>query len=277
MSTIRQPTYLRREEPLRGRFFRVWSIFTSGVRRGFRRPLALIVLVLAFAVSVILTIFTIFVAGLFGQEITLADFFQTLTNEAIFVFMLLVASGVGAGLIADDLRHRSLTLYLSRPVTSWGYIAAKTSIVGLALFIAIAFPGIVGPIVAALLGYVSWETALVALGAGLAFGLLAVGVFSFTVLMFSSLTTRKGIAAAALFSIGLASNGLARSLQERFGVDGILHMSIYENLLAVGRVLYGVEQVAIMWEASLAILLIVIGAAVAITLLRIRSIEVVSG
>lgn len=277
MSTVRQPTYLRREEPLRGRFFRVWSIFTSGVRRGFRRPLALIVLVLAFAVSVILTIFTIFVAGLFGQEITLANFFQTLTNEAIFVFMLLVASGVGAGLIADDLRHRSLTLYLSRPVTSWGYIAAKASIVGLALFIAVAFPGIVGPIVAALLGYVSWETALVALGAGLAFGLLAVGVFSFTVLMFSSLTTRKGIAAAALFSIGLASNGLAQSLQERFGVDGILHMSIYQNLLAVGRVLYGVEQVAITWEASLAILLIVIGAALAIVLLRIRSIEVVSG
>jgi ABC-2 type transport system permease protein len=237
----------------------------------------LIVLILALAVSVILTIFTIFVLGLFGQEVTLTDFFQTLTNPAILVFMLLVASGIGAGLIADDLRHRSLTLYLSRPVTSLGYVAGKASIVGLALFIAIAFPGIVGPIVAALLGYVSWEVALIALGAGLAFGLLAVGVFSFAILMFSSLTTRKGIAAAALFSIGLASNGLAQPLQAALGADEILHISIYENLLAVGRVLYGVPEVGITWAASLAILILIIGVALAITLLRIRSIEVVSG
>lgn len=277
MGTVRLPTYLRREEPLRGAFFRVWSIFASGVRRGFRRPLAIIVLVLSLAVSIILTIFLIFVEGLIGGTVTLESFFQALTNPAIPVFMLLVAGGVGAGLIADDLRHRSLTLYLSRPVTSWGYVAAKLSIVGLALFIAVAFPGIVGPIVAALLAYVSWETAIVALGAGLAFGLLAVAVFGSAVLMFSSLTTRKGIAAAALFSLGLASNGLAEALRASTGVDEILHISIYQNLLAVARVLYGVPQDGITGAASLAILVVVIVGALAIALLRIRSIEVVSG
>lgn len=277
MGTVRLPTYLRREEPLRGRFFRVWSIFASGVRRGFRRPFALITILLALAFGVIATVFNIFVAGLFGQQIDLASFYQTLTNPAILVFMLLVAAGVGAGLIADDLRHRSLTLYLSRPVTPWGYVFSKAAVVGLALFIAIAFPGIVGPIVAALLSYVGWETALVALGAGLAFGLLTVGVFAFTILMFSSLTTRKGIAAAALVAIGFASNGLAQPLAQLFEADALLHLSIYENLLAVGRVLYGVEQVGITWEASLAILAIVIVGAFLITLWRIRSIEVVSG
>ncbi len=276
MGTVRLPTYLRREEPLRGAFYRVWSIFASGVRRSFLRPLAIIVLVLALATSIILTIFLLFVEGLTGGEIALESFFQTLTNPAIPLFMLLVAGGVGAGLIADDLRHRSLTLYMSRPVTSWGYVAAKLSIVGLALFIAVAFPGIVGPIVAALLAYVSWETAVVALGAGLAVGLLAVAVFGSTILMFSSLTTRKGIAAAALFSIGLASNGLAEELQRSSGVDEILHISIYQNLLAVARVLYGVPQEAITGTASLAILLAIIVVALAITLLRVRSIEVVS-
>ena len=276
MGTVRLPTYLRREEPLRGAFYRVWSIFASGVRRSFLRPLAIIVLVLALAVSIILTIFLLFVEGLTGGEIALESFFQTLTNPAIPLFMLLVAGGVGAGLIADDLRHRSLTLYMSRPVTSWGYVAAKLSIVGLALFIAVAFPGIVGPIVAALLAYVSWETAVVALGAGLAVGLLAVAVFGSTILMFSSLTTRKGIAAAALFSIGLASNGLAEELQRSSGVDEILHISIYQNLLAVARVLYGVPEEAIAGTASLAILLAIIVVALAITLLRVRSIEVVS-
>ncbi len=277
MGTVRQPTYLRREEPLRGRFFRVWSIFASGVRRGFRRPFALITILLALAVGVITTIFNIFVGGLFGQEITLSSFFQTLTNPAILVFMLLVAAGVGAGLIADDMRHRSLTLYLSRPVTSVGYVAAKASIVGLALFIAVAFPGVVGPIVAALLGYVGWVTALIALGAGLAFGLLAVGVFGLTVLMFSSLTTRKGIAAAAMFAVGFASSGLAFPLRNLFEADEILHISLYENLLAVGRLVYGVEQVGITWQVSLAILAAIMVGAFAVTLLRIRTVEVVSG
>lgn len=277
MGTVRLPTYLRREEPLRGAFFRVWSIFTSGVRRGFRRPLALVVLLLSLAFIIIVTIFLLFVEGLVGGTVALESFFQALTNPAIPVFMLLVAGGVGAGLIADDLRHRSLTLYLSRPVTSWGYVAAKLSVVGLALFIAVAFPGIVGPIVAALLAYVSWETAIIALGAGLAFGLLAVTVFGSAILMFSSLTTRKGIAAAALFSIGLASNGVAEAIREASGVDEILHVSIYQNLLAVARVLYGVPEEGITGAVSLVILLAVIVGALAITLLRIRSIEVVSG
>jgi ABC-2 type transport system permease protein len=277
VGTIRQPTYLRREEPLRGRFFRVWSIFASGVRRGFRRPFALFTILLALATGVIMTIFNIFVAGLFGQEITLSSFFQTLTNPAILVFMLLVAAGVGAGLIADDMRHRSLTLYLSRPVTSVGYVAAKASIVGLALFIAVAFPGVVGPIVAALLGYTGWETALIALGAGLAFGLLAVGVFGLIVLMFSSLTTRKGIAAAAMFAVGFASSALALPLRNLFEADELLHLSLYENLLAVGRLVYGVEQVGTTWEVSLVILAALMVGAFAITLLRIRTIEVVSG
>ncbi|MFQ5893768.1 MAG: hypothetical protein ACE5H5_05590, partial [Nitrospinota bacterium] len=163
------------------------------------------------------------------------------------------------------------------PVTSWGYISAKASIVGLALFVAIAFPGIVGPIVAALLAYVEWEMALTALGAGLAFGLLAMGVFAFTILMFSSLTTRKGIAAAALFAVGFASQGLAQPLRNLFEADEFLHISLYENLLAVGRALYGVEQVGITWEVSLAILLGIIAVSFVITLLRIRTIEVVSG
>jgi ABC-2 type transport system permease protein len=277
VGTIRQPTYLRREEPLRGRFFRVWSIFASGVRRGFRRPFALFTILLALATGVIMTIFNIFVAGLFGQEITLSSFFQTLTNPAILVFMLLVAAGVGSGLIADDMRHRSLTLYLSRPVTSVGYVAAKASIVGLALFIAVAFPGVVGPIVAALLGYTGWETALIALGAGLAFGLLAVGVFGLIVLMFSSLTTRKGIAAAAMFAVGFASSALALPLRNLFEADELLHLSLYENLLAVGRLVYGVEQVGTTWEVSLVILAALMVGAFAITLLRIRTIEVVSG
>ncbi len=277
MSTVRQPTYLRREEPLRGRFFRVWSIFASGVRRGFRRPFALITILLALAFGVIATITNIFLLGLSGQGIILRNFFDVLTNPAMLVFMLLVAAGVGAGLIADDMRHRSLTLYLSRPVTSVGYVAAKASIVGLALFIAVAFPGVISPIVAALLGYVGWETALIALGAGLAFGLLAVGVFGLIVLMFSSLTTRKGIAAAAMFAVGFASSGLAIPLQDLFKADQLLHLSLYENLLAVGRLVYGVDQVGTTWEVSLAILVALMVGALAITLLRIRTVEVVSG
>ena len=281
MVTLRLPTYVRREEPLRGQVFRVWSIFASGVRRGFRRILVILVLLVALAWGVISTILFIFLSDLVsevtGQPITLFNFFVTIANPIMLIFILLVAAVVGAGLIADDLRHRSLTLYLSRPVTTLGYLVAKVSVVGLALFIAIAFPGILSPIVAALLLYVSWETALAALGAGLAFGLLALAVFSLLALMFSSLTDRKGIAAAATFGVGFGSSTLAMPLQDLFKADEFLHISLYENLLAVARPLYAVEQVGIAWDVALAILIGVMAVAGAVTFLRMRTIEVVSG
>ncbi|MEE9237463.1 MAG: hypothetical protein V3U52_06725 [Thermoplasmata archaeon] len=276
--TIQLPTYTRREEPLRGRPHRLLTIFASGVRRELKRPINIIVLFLAIAIGVILTIFNIFLVPLFnpGQEITASFFYVTLSEPAILFFTLVVATAIGSGLISDDIRHMSLTLYLSRPITTVDYLFSKASIVGFALILAVAFPSVLGPIVAAVLLYVTWAVAIEALLAGLAFGLLATGVFAFLVLLFSSLTSRKGVAAAGTFATVLALSGLSIPLSEIFESEEILYISLYENLLSMGRVLYGVEGGGLAWQISLAILLSVIAISSIIAYLRIRSMEVVA-
>lgn len=278
MVTLRLPTYTRREAPLRGRGYRVLSLFTSGVHREFRRPVNLVALILAVAFGVIGTMLTIFLASLIpGQALDATAFYAIFTNPAVLLLILVVATAVGSGLVAEDLRHMSLALYLSRPLTVGDYLTAKAGIVALAVFVAVAFPGILGPIVAALLTYVTWEVALHALAAGLGLGLLATALFASVVLLFSSLTRRKGAAAAGAFATVLATQILAQPLRFVFEAEEVLHLSLYENLLAVGRVLYGVEGGPLAWPLALLVLLAVILASAALTYLRLRSLEVVAG
>ncbi len=199
-----------------------------------------------------------------------------MANPIVLFLTLLVATAFGAGLISDDIRHASVTLYLSRPITTVDYLLAKASIVGFALILAVAFPGVLGPIVAAILRYVTWEVAIRGLLAGLAFGFLAVGLFAFLSLLFSSLTSRKGVAAAGTFASVIALQGLTFPLSEIFETEDFLYLSLYENMLAVGRVLYGVEGNGLVWQLSLAILLGIILVSSAIAYLRVRSMEVVA-
>ncbi len=278
MVTLKLPTYVRREEPLRGRSRRFLTIFGSGLRRELKRVSNIIALFLAIAFGVIATIFNIFVAPLIlpGVEIDAAYFFGTLANPAILFFTLIVAAAVGSGLIADDIRHMSLTLYLSRPISTADYLLSKASIVAFALILAVAFPAILGPIVSAVLVYVTWEVAIQALLAGTAFGLLATVLFSMLVLLFSSLTSRKGIAAAGTFAAALALEGIIFPLSQVFDTNQVFYLSLYQNLLAVGGLFYGVEAGALAWEASLAILVGVILTSGTVAYLRVRSMEVVA-
>lgn len=278
MVTLRLPTYVRREEPLRSRSHRLLAIFASGAKRELKRVLNIVVLFLAIAFGVIATIFTIFLAPLIspGQPIDGSFFYVTLTNPAVLFLTLIVAAAVGSGLISDDIRHMSLTLYLSRPITTLDYLAAKLSIVGLAVFLAAAFPILLSPIVAAILRYVSWEVALSALASGLGFGILAMGLVSFLALMFSSLTARKGVAAASIIATMLALQALGDSLSSILEAEELLYIAPYQNLLAVGRALYGVEATGLAWPVSLAIVLGVTIVSGMVAYLRVGSMEVVA-
>ncbi len=278
MVTLRLPTYVRRDEALRGRRGRFLAIFVAGLKWELRRPLNIIALFLAVAFGVVTTIFNIFLAPLInpGQELTAAVFYGTVTSPVVLFLILIVGTSVGAGLISDDIRHMSLTLYLSRPISPRDYLLSKGSVVAFALVLAVAFPGILGPIVAGVLRYVSWTVALHALGAGLALGALSVALFAFLVLLFSSLTMRKGVAAAGTFASVLILEGLSGSLRDIFEVEAIRHLSLYENVLAVGAPLYGAEGTGLSWGVALVILAVVTAGSALLAYLRIRSMEVVA-
>ena len=67
-------------------------------------------------------------------------------------------------------------------------------------------------------------------------------------------------------------------MSDGFEIPEILHLSVYANLLAVGRVLYGLEATGFLaWEVSLPILLALIALFATVTYTRVRSMEVITG
>ncbi len=78
--------------------------------------------------------------------------------------MLIVATSVGAGSLAEDVGNRSITLYLSRPIRLIDYLAAKSAATGRWLVIAAVVPGWPGLAVVLVLGWA--PTSLVLSGAG---------------------------------------------------------------------------------------------------------------
>src|SRR5436853_4899433 len=164
--SISLPTYTRREMPLLGRRHRVRAIITTGLRREFKRPAVLVVIGVGVGVTIITSIVVVLFAGVFlqGQPLDLSFFFTPASNGAILFFVTLMASVVGSALIADDLQSMALTLYLSRPITEGDYLAAKAAILAPMISMVAVWPVVLTPLVAALLGCVSWTHAVEALG-----------------------------------------------------------------------------------------------------------------
>src|SRR2546428_12984481 len=92
-------------------------------------------------------------------------------------FVTLLASTVGAGLIADDAHTNALTLYLSRPITHVDYLIAKGAILGTLVILITILPLFIAALLAGLLSFVSWGVAPAAMGGAVALGPALPGFF----------------------------------------------------------------------------------------------------
>ena len=279
--SISLPTWTRREIPLRGRRSRGWASVRTGLRREMRRPAAIVTVGMGMAITTISSIVVVLFAPflLQGQPLDLSFFFTPASNSAIFLFITLMAAIVGGGLFGDDLDSMALTLYLSRPLCAADYLLAKAAIlVTLTSFIGI-LPLVVTPLLAAVLGFFSWDIALEAVGISILLGALFTAFISALALFLSSLTRRRAYAAAALFAVVFGLLGTETALNSTGAVasPAILYLSPWEDYLAVARAGFGVSGNPIDWAVALAILLGVTVLAALATWVRMRSMEVVSG
>src|SRR5437879_9933351 len=106
--------------PLLPRPQRVRAIITTGLRREFRRPAAIVVTGMGAALVTISSIVTVLFSRFFlppGAKLDLSYFAVPASNGAILFFVTLMAALIGSGLIADALHSMALPLYLSRPFT----------------------------------------------------------------------------------------------------------------------------------------------------------------
>src|SRR2546427_673787 len=206
--SISLPTYTRLELPLLGRRERVRAIIATGLRREFRRPAAIVVTAIGAAFTTITSIVLLFFAPLLlppGQRPDLTFFAVPAPNGFVLFFVSLMAAVIGAGLIADDMQSMAFTLYMSRPITQTDYLLAKAAILAPLVAMVTIVPLLLTALVAALLGRVSWVIAVEAMGISLVIGGLLTAFYTAVTLFLSSLTRRKGIAAAGVVEAAAVS------------------------------------------------------------------------
>lgn len=280
--SISLPTYQRREVPLRPRRDRVLAIVTMGLKREFRRPAAIVVIAMGTAITTIISVFIVLFGAILvpQQPRDLTFFYLPVSGGAVLFFVTLIASIVGAGLIADDIHSMALTLYLSRPISPADYLVAKAAILGSLVAMLSVLPFVLTAFLAGMLGLFPWDIALPAMGISLVVGLLLTMFFTAFALFLSSLTRRRAYAGAGVFALtfGLTIPAeLLASPDTGIGQSALLYLSPWDNFLAVSRVAFGAGEPPIAWAPALAILLVATIAMALVTYVRMRSMEVVTG
>lgn len=140
MAEVREKGYHHWAGQLQEKNLMFWPIARTGISLAFQRKRFKFLFALSFFPAII------FAVGIYISE-RLEDFkflaqevgktlqvnpgyFKTYLslNYIFFMILLLMALG-GAGLIADDFRHKAIQLYLARPVTRLDYLLGKAGVV----------------------------------------------------------------------------------------------------------------------------------------------------
>jgi len=205
-----------------------------------------------------------------------AEFFWEFYKDGQLWFIL-VSAVVGSGLIADDLRNKSIVLYFSRLPKST-YVAGKFGVAASVLSIVVLLPGILLFFMALLSSSESWNQLfnhMWILGAIIIMSLLIILLLSSVSLAISTLTSDKRYAGAGIFIIFLLSDIVAGVLNEILNSDRLVMVSVWDNIGIVGRHLFGIKvYYNFPWYESLLVLVAVIACSAGIIYWKIFRKEV---
>ncbi|MGA8711204.1 MAG: hypothetical protein WB786_08285 [Thermoplasmata archaeon] len=222
-----------------GRVHRTLAIVRRELLRRAGLGTWLVVALTYLAVTLIITINTQF-ASLVGT-LTLSTFETPYASPAWPFLMLIVATSVGAGSLAEDVGNRSITLYLSRPIRRIDYLAAKTAATGSWIVIAAVGPGLAGLAIVLVLGWAPASLVLTGAGAFLAVGLLASIFFTGLALALSSLTTRSLYAGVGIFGVVLSLEIAAPIVSGLTGNTTVAYTSPITDILSVAQSAFGIS------------------------------------
>jgi ABC-2 type transport system permease protein len=194
-----------------------WSLFVTGLRNCYglgrsarSKALPMILLALMVLPALILVGVLVQARDLFGftEQLVPYSTYPLTTQLLISVF---VASQAPA-LVSRDLRFRTLTLYLARPLRRTTYVLVRMASLTVATFILIGLPLLVmyvGGLLADLpVGRETERFLAAAVGA-----LLLAGCLSGPAAVVAALTTRRGLAIAAIIVVLLVSYAVVAPIQ----------------------------------------------------------------
>jgi ABC-2 type transport system permease protein len=257
-----------------GRLDRTLAIVQTELLRRAGAGTALVVALIYATVTVIVVVSVEFAS--IANTVTLSLFYGAYSSEAWPFLILIVATAVGAGAIAEDLGNRSITLYFSRPIHRIDYLAAKATAVGAWIALASIGPGVVGVAVGAALGLIPSSVAGPAAAGFFVVGLLVTVFFTGLALALSSLTTKSLYAGVTIFALTLSVGIGAAVVQGITGNANLAYASPLSNILGVAQYVFQVSGPRATNPAVSAAILAVGGVAFgAIALFRLSRVEVV--
>jgi ABC-type transport system involved in multi-copper enzyme maturation permease subunit len=252
MATVREKGYSHWDGTLSERRYPWWPITRTGIRLAFRKKAFKFVFAGAFMPSFIALV------GLYISE-RLEDFkalvrsnealinvnpkyFKTiLTSDGLLFLIILVLSFAGAGLISDDLKHNSLQLYFSRPLSKRDYLLGKMSVIFFFVLILTAVPGLLLVIFKMIFAgsfkfFLDYPWLPLSI---LGYSVLLTVFFAFYVLLLSASTKNTRYATILVFATYIFSDVLFGILMGIFHKPAMALFSIRANLQQAGAFLYG--------------------------------------
>ncbi len=189
------------------------------------------------AAAVVPTLVIVVIASVVGFSSLPVDYLTYLGG--ISTLVALFVAGQAPAAVSRDLRFRSITLYLARPLESADYVRAKYAALASAVLVFTAAPLLtlwLGSLLAELDAGEQTRSVLVAL---LAAALISV-VVSGVALVVASLTPRRGLGVAAVIGVLVVSAGVQSALQELGEQNGQAALAGWSGLADPVTVVLGV-------------------------------------
>jgi ABC-2 type transport system permease protein len=194
-------------------------------------------------------------------------------------FAIILAAIAGPGLIAPDLANNALPLYFARPLSRWSYIGARMMVLFGLLSLVTLLPGLIVFGMQASLASSAWLAANWSLGQGMVLGfLLYIFMVSLIALTCSAYVKWRVVAGALVLGFFFVLAGAAQIINQVFRVEwgsllnpGYAIYTVWCSLLGVENA----EDAPGAWECF-TVLLVMLGALLAVLLRKLRPVEVVS-
>ncbi|MFB0566782.1 MAG: ABC transporter permease [Candidatus Aminicenantaceae bacterium] len=162
------------------------------------------------------------------------------TGSFLLFMMVMILIFCGAGLISDDLKHKSLQLYFSRPIKKSHYFLGKASVIFFFLFMVTLVPGLIFIIMKLIFSgsfkFLASYPFLPLSVVGYSF--LVTGFFSLYTLFLSSLSKNRRYVAILIFSVYLFSDILFGIFYGIFKDQYFSLLSIQANLQQLGAFIF---------------------------------------
>ena len=186
---------------------------------------------------------------------------QVMSLEALWT--LLLAAVIGSKMIATDLNEKSYNLYFARPISKRDYLIGKFGTVGIILSLVTLVPNLITYSLLLLLTKNSstyFVDHLWVWGSIFGYGIVVVLTFSTLSLAFSSMTSRRFYAAAALVVIYLVTGIMGQIATQIFSSKYSRLIGIADDMDVVGRNAFKVADnlnLKYSWYYSLLVLVVI--------------------